>query len=415
MKDIKIIPNKLVGEVKIPPSKSMAHRAIICAALAKGVSEITNIDYSNDIIATIKAMESLGATFAKFDDKLIIDGNNTFCLKDSYIDCNESGSTLRFLVPISIIKENKVNIVGTGFLGKRPITTFYDIFDRQGIKYTYKEGVLDLNIEGTLKPDTFRVEGNISSQFISGLLFALPLLEGDSIIEITTHLESKSYLDLTLSMLKTFGIEVVNENYKRFKIKGNQEYKPHNYEVEGDYSQGAFFYCANFLGNNICIKGLDENSLQGDKQCVEIINDFLDDNEKEITIDANNCPDIIPVVTVAASFRKGRTNIINAGRLRIKECDRLNAIATEINKLGGKVKELEDGLIIDGVESFTGGHVSSYDDHRIAMSMAIASTRCTKEIYIDNRNCVAKSYPSFWEDFKELGGDFSWVEALVKI
>ncbi len=406
MEEIKIIPRKLEGEVKIPPSKSMAHRSIICSALAKGISEISNIDYSNDIIATIKAMESLGTKFTKIGDKLIVDGSSTFSIEDSFIDCNESGSTLRFLVPISIVKENKVNIIGTGFLGKRPITTFYDIFDRQGIKYSYKEGVLDLNIEGKLKADTFKVEGNISSQFISGLLFALPLLDGDSIIEITTNLESRSYLDLTLSMLKTFGIDIINEDYKKFIVRGNQEYKPHNYEVEGDYSQGAFFYCANFIGNNIVIKGLDENSLQGDKQCVDIIKEFLADDEKEITIDANNCPDIIPVITVAASFRKGRTNIINAGRLRIKECDRLNAITTEVNKIGGKVIELTDSLIIDGVDSFVGGHVSSHDDHRIAMSMAIASTRCKEELVIDNRKCVAKSYPSFWEDFKALGGDF---------
>ncbi len=407
MEEIKIIPRKLVGEIKIPPSKSMAHRSIICAALAKGISEITNIDYSNDIIATIKAMESLGAKCTRLDDKLVVDGSYTFTLKDSFIDCNESGSTLRFLVPISIAKENNVKIVGTGFLGKRPITTFYDIFDRQGIEYSYKEGQLDLNIAGKLKPDTFKVAGNISSQFISGLLFALPLLDGDSVIEITTNLESRSYLDLTLSMLKTFGIEVVNEDYKRFLIKGNQEYSPHNYEVEGDYSQGAFFYCANFLGNNIKINGLDENSLQGDKQCVDIIKEFLKDDTKEVTIDANNCPDVIPVLAVAASFRKGRTVIINAGRLRIKECDRLKAISTELNKLGGKVQELSDSLIIDGVESFMGGHVLSYDDHRIAMSMAIASTKCKEALIIDNRKCVAKSYPSFWDDFKALGGDFS--------
>ncbi len=415
MEEIKIIPKNLEGEVQIPPSKSMAHRSIICAALAKGISEISNIDYSNDIIATIKAMESLGTKFSKVNDKLIVDGSSTFSLNNSFIDCNESGSTLRFLVPISIVKENKVNVVGQGFLGKRPITTFYNIFDRQGIKYSFKEGALDLNIEGKLKPDTFKVEGNISSQFISGLFFALPLLDGDSVIEITTNLESKSYLDLTLSMLKTFGIDIINEAYRRFIIKGKQEYKPTNYVVEGDYSQGAFFYCANFIGNNIDIKGLNDNSLQGDKQCVDIIQEFLEDTEKEVTIDATNCPDIIPVVAVAASFRKGRTNIVNAGRLRIKECDRLNAIATELNKLGGKVQELTDSLIIDGVESFVGGNVSSYDDHRIAMSMAIASTRCKEVLIIDNKKCVAKSYPSFWEDFKAIGGDFSWAEVLEKI
>ncbi len=404
MEEIKITPNKLKGEIKIPPSKSMGHRAIICASFAKGISTITNFDYSDDMIATISAMEALGTVITKEDDKIIVDGTNTFSKNNSFIDCNESGSTLRFLIPISIVKENKVHVVGRGFLGKRPITTYYEIFDRQGITYSFKEGELDLKINGQLKADTFKVKGNISSQFISGLLFALPLLDGNSVIEITTELESKSYIDLTLSMLKTFGIEIINQDYKKFIIEGNQSYRPMDYEVEGDYSQGAFFYCANFIGNDISIKGLDENSLQGDKQCVDIINEFLENDEKEVTIDATNCPDIIPVVTVASSFRKGKTNIINAGRLRIKECDRLKAISSELNKIGGKVTELDEGLIIEGVESFSGGEVSSFDDHRIAMSLAIASTRCTKELIIDNKKCVSKSYPGFWEDFKEVGG-----------
>ncbi len=405
MDEIKIVPKKLKGEVKIPPSKSMAHRAIICAALSKGVSKVTNIDYSDDIIATIKAMESLGTVFNKSDDALLVDGTNTFTLKDSFIDCNESGSTLRFLVPISIVKENNVHIVGKGNLGKRPITTFYEIFDRQNIEYSYKDGELDLRIKGSLKNDTFKVKGNISSQFISGLLFSLPLIDGDSVIEITTDLESKSYIDLTLSCLKIFGIEIINENYERFIIKGNQEYKAKDYEVEGDYSQGAFFYCANFLGNDIDIKGLDENSLQGDKQCVDIIKEFMVSDNKDVIIDANNCPDIIPVVTVAAALRKGNTSIINAGRLRIKECDRLAAICTELNKLGAKVTEHTDSISVTGVESFSGGNVCTYDDHRMAMALAIASTRATEELIIDNKKCVSKSYPSFWEDFKKLGGE----------
>ncbi len=405
MDEIKIVPKKLKGEVKIPPSKSMAHRAIICASLSNGASNITNIDYSDDIIATIKAMESLGTVFNKTKDALIVDGSKTYTLKNSFIDCNESGSTLRFLVPISIVKENSVQIVGKGNLGKRPITTFYEIFDRQNIEYSFKENELDLKISGKLKNDTFKVKGNISSQFISGLLFSLPLLEGDSVIEITTDLESKSYIDLTLSCLKTFGIEVVNENYERFIIKGNQEYKASDYEVEGDYSQGAFFYCANFLGNDIDIKGLDENSLQGDKQCVDIIKEFLASDGKDVIIDANNCPDIIPVVTVAASLRNGNTSIINAGRLRIKECDRLAAICKELNKLGADVTEHCDSISVKGVKELSGGNVCTYDDHRMAMALAIASTRATGEIVIDNKKCVSKSYPSFWEDFKKLGGE----------
>ncbi len=404
MENIKIEPVMLQGEVKIPPSKSMGHRAIICASLSKGISTITNVDYSDDIIATINAMKSLGATFTKEEDKLIIDGSKTFEKNNCFIDCKESGSTLRFLVPISLVKQNKVQFVGEGNLGKRPITTFYDIFDRQNIKYSFKENVLDLNIDGKIKPDTYKLRGDISSQFISGLLFSLPLLERDSIIEITTNLESKSYLDLTLSMLEKFGIKIINENYEKFIIKGNQTYKENDYEVEGDYSQGAFFYCANFIGNDIKIKGLDYSSLQGDKQCVEIIEDFKNNDGLEVTINAENCPDIIPVVTVAASLRNGKTIITNAGRLRIKECDRLKAISSELNKIGAKVTELADGLEIVGVDSFTGGEVSSFDDHRIAMSLAIASSRCKSELIIDNKNCVSKSYPAFWEDFKNIGG-----------
>ncbi len=407
MSEVKIVPNKLKGTIKIPPSKSMAHRAIICASLAKGSSKITNIDYSDDIIATIEAMKSIGTKFTIFDDELIISGANTFTKKDSFIDCNESGSTLRFLVPISIANENNVRFVGKGNLGKRPITTFYEIFDNQKIKYSYKENELDLHIKGKLSADTFKVKGDISSQFISGLLFTLPLLDGDSVIEITTKMESKSYIDLTLSMLEKFGIAIINENYEKFIVKGNQEYKSIDYEVEGDYSQGAFFHCANFIGNEINIFGLDENSLQGDKQVLDIIEDFKNNDGLDVIIDASNCPDIIPVVTVASALRNGNTYIKNAGRLRIKECDRLSAICNELKKLGADVMEHNDSISICGKTELSGGKVSSYDDHRMAMALAIASSRCSSELIIDNKDCVSKSYPKFWQDFSLIGGIIS--------
>ncbi len=407
MEYITITPNKLKGSINIPPSKSMGHRAIICAALSKGDSIVDNIVLSDDMIATIEAMKSLGATIeikkGETTNKLVINGDNIFTKKDLLIDCNESGSTLRFLVPISIVKENKVNFIGEGNLGKRPLTTFYNIFDEQKINYDYEENNLNLKINGVLKSGTFNVEGNISSQFISGLLFALPLLEGESIINITTELESKGYIDLTLSMLKTFGIEIENNNYESFKIKGNQEYKNGSYSVEGDYSQGAFYFSANDLGNNITINGLDENSLQGDKAVIDILHNLKNSNSL-VEIDASSCPDVIPVITVVAALREGETNIINASRLRIKECDRLSAISSQINKIGGNVIELPSGLIIKGVKNFIGGEVDSFDDHRIAMSMAIASTMCTEPLIIKNPACVKKSYPNFWEDFSALGG-----------
>lgn len=414
-----INPRKISGEVIIPPSKSMAHRAVIAAALSKGVSTIENIDFSDDIIATIEAMRTLGAKIEVREKSLIIDGNSTFTKKGGVIDCNESGSTLRFLVPISIAKGNEITFVGRGNLGKRPLDIYYSIFNKQNIEYTYEENILNLKINGELVGDDFEVAGNISSQFITGLLFALPLLKDDSRIIITTELQSKGYLDLTLEMLNKFGIEIINKDYKEFIIKGNQSYKAFDYTVEGDYSQGAFFLCANALGNKIISKGLDLNSLQGDKEVIEILERMggslkVEDNNinmifnelKATIIDASQCPDVIPVLTVVAALCEGETKVINGERLRIKECDRLNAIATELNKIGANIIELENGLIINGVKEFTGGEVSSHNDHRIAMSMAIASTFCKEELIITNPKCVSKSYPDFWNDFKALGGDF---------
>lgn len=441
MRELTIEPKKLSGAVKIPPSKSMAHRAVICAALSDGTSVIDNIDYSDDIIATIDGMKALGAEVIQEGRKLIINGENTFKKTGGIVDCNESGSTLRFLVPLSIAKGNEIKFTGRGNLGKRPLNTYYDIFDKQGIEYNYTEGVLNLEIKGELKGGEFPIEGNISSQFISGLLFTLPLLKEDSKVVITTKLESKGYIDLTLSMMEKFGIVIENNDYKEFIIRGNQTYKATNYKVEGDFSQAAFYLCAGALGNDVVCNDLDEESLQGDKECISILkrmgavflkefkvtkdySKYESDNSERFThenkfdaglgfgkeelrgtvIDASQCPDIIPVVTVVAALSKGETRIINGERLRIKECDRLNAICTELNKLGADITELEDGLIINGVKTLTGGKVSSHSDHRIAMSLAIASTRCIDDIILEDPDCVKKSYPHFWDDFKMLGG-----------
>lgn len=406
MDNILIKPRKLSGEVVVPPSKSMAHRAIICAALSKGKSIIDNIDLSDDIIATINAARSMGAKIEIDNRKVAVEGilsspNN----EDFIVDCNESGSTLRFFVPITMLLNQKKTFIGKGNLGKRPLNVFYEIFDKQGIKYSYKKDILDLQVEGKLKPDTFYVRGDISSQFITGLLFALPLLNDDSKIVITSKLESKSYLDLTLSMLDKFGIEIENKDYKEFIIKGNQEYKAMDYTVEGDYSQAAFFLSANYIGNDIDIKGLDENSLQGDKEILKWLEVLKNDENK--VIDATNCPDIIPILTVCAALTKGKTEIINAGRLRIKECDRLTAISTQLNKLGADIIEHEESLTINGVDSLNGGYVDSFKDHRISMSLAIASSRCKDDIIIKDYMCVKKSYPHFYEDFKKLGGEIN--------
>ncbi|WP_238918244.1 3-phosphoshikimate 1-carboxyvinyltransferase [Clostridium sp. YIM B02555] len=429
MGTFKIIPTKLKGEVKIPPSKSMAHRAVICAALGNGISKVTNIDYSDDIIATIEAMSALGAKIAKKDDHLEVCGIKSTenieankVKKERIIDCNESGSTLRFLVPIAALFDGVNRFVGRGNLGKRPLDTYYNIFNEQNIKYSFKEDILDLKTEGKLKSGEFKVKGNISSQFITGLLFTLPLLEGDSKIIITTEMESKGYIDLTLSAMKDFGIEIINNNYEEFIIRGNQTYKSRDYRVEGDYSQAAFFFCADALSNEVILNDLKLDSLQGDKEVIDIltrmgvtisnknngiIGTTAEGKLKATIIDGSQCPDIIPVVSLVAALGSGKTEIINAGRLRIKECDRLAAVTSELNKLGAKITEKEDGLIIEGVKELKGGaEVWSHKDHRIAMTIAIAATICKEPVILRDYECVSKSYPQFWDDYKNLGGVF---------
>lgn len=427
MANLMINPSKLSGEVKIPPSKSMAHRAIICAALSDGVSIIENIDYSDDIIATIEGMKVLGASIVKNDDYLEIIGiykNNKKNNELRIIDCNESGSTLRFLIPISMLFNGKNRFIGKGNLGKRPLTPYYNIFENQEIEYSYEEETLNLIINGKLKCSNFKIEGNVSSQFISGLLFTLPLLDSDSKITITTEMESKGYIDLTLKVMSDFGIEVINNNYREFIIKGNQRYDARDYKIEGDYSQAAFFLCADALGNNVLCKDLDLESLQGDKKIIDILkrmnveftaNDkyvkaIIKENLINTIIDGSQCPDIIPILTAVASLARGTTKIINSGRLRIKECDRLSAVTIELNKLGANIIEEDDGLVITGVDKLQGGvEVWSHNDHRIAMTLAIISTKCHKPILIKDYECISKSYPRFFEDFKALGGNiYEW-------
>lgn len=412
MDKIKIIPSKLSGNIKIPPSKSLSHRAIICAALCRenGESIIKNLILSEDIKATIEAMKTLGIKMDLTEEK-----DKTFTLRVSNtgkysdevkIDCRESGSTLRFLIPIALVLSNKAEFMGKGKLVERPLDVYYKIFKEQGIKYENNNGKLPLIVYDRLKNGTFEVDGNISSQFISGLFFSLPLLHEDSVIKINNNMESKGYIDLTLDVLKKFNVNIENRQYKEFEIKGNSRYVPIEYKVESDFSQGAFFIVAKEIGNDINYEGLNEESLQGDKEIMNIVKNFRENKKTEFTIDASQIPDLVPILTVLASVKHGvRTRITNAERLRIKESDRLKAIATELNKLGAMVEETQDGLIINGVEILKGGAiVNSWNDHRIAMSLAVAATRCEEEIILEDYMSVTKSYPNFWDDYKALGG-----------
>lgn len=414
--DVIITPNKLSGSVVIPPSKSLSHRAIIAASLANGKSKISNVMYSNDIKATINAMRACGAKIEEYKDYLIIEGSDVI-RKESVIDANESGSTIRFMIPIALVSNEEITFVGQNHLVKRPLDTFLEIFDKQGIKYERGKDYLPLKVNGGLRSGEFTVRGDISSQFITGLLYALPLLDGDSIIHISTEMESKGYIDLTIDILKMFGIEIENRNYQEYYIKGNQKYKPCDYTIEGDYSQSAFFLVANALGADIKLLAMEEKSHQGDKKIISDMNDFgfstkfinneLVVDEKKphsATIDFSQSPDLGPALTVLASLVEGRSEFINAGRLRIKECDRITCMKEEINKLGGNVEELPDGMIINGVNMLHGGVVDSHNDHRVAMSLAMATLKMDGELKILNASSVSKSFPNFWEVFESLGG-----------
>ena len=426
MKSLVITPNSLKGEVVIPSSKSIGHREIICSGLASGKSIVDNISISKDIEATIEGLKSFGAKINEIPSKFqgrcafSIEGTDgKINLKNKVINCRESGSTLRFLIPLGILSNEKIIFTGSGKLVERPLDPYFEIFNKKGIEYKiFSDKInLPLEINGKLKSGVYSLVGNISSQFISGLLFSLPLCEGDSVIEITTKLESESYINLTLDALKKYGIEIINENHKRYIVKGNQKYKNIETTVEGDYSQGAFWLVAGALSENIKSIGLGFGSIQGDQKIVDILkkmNVNLKISENEIIsiesktrgtiIDGSDCPDIIPILTVLASVSEGVTKIINSERLRYKECDRLTAIATELNKIGADIQELSDGLIINGKKSLKGGEVSCWNDHRIAMSLAIASIKCSEKLILRGTECVEKSYPEFWKDFVSLGG-----------
>lgn len=411
----KVVFKKAVtgGEITLPPSKSVAHRAMICAALANGNSVIENIDNSKDMIATMNFLKAIGKKICYENKCLKISGEIN--IDETEIDCIESGSTLRFVIPVMAALGVKTKFTGSGRLPQRPIGVYTEIL--KGLE-TRGEG-LPFFIDGKLKSGEFSIRGDISSQFISGLLFALPLLEGDSKIILTTKLESESYVNITIDVMAQFGVFVERTDYG-YSVKGSQEYKAQNYTVEGDWSQAAFFMSmAAFCENEITLNGLRWKSQQGDKECFEVFRHMFVElnyrnknfvakkpslNLQPIEIDVSNIPDMVPALACTLALANGTSKITGARRLRLKESDRLMAISKAINALGGKVSELEDGLIIEGVKTLKGGTVNAYNDHRILMAVSALRAVCTGDIEISDPHCVEKSYPDFYKDYEKLGG-----------
>ncbi len=417
---VKFVPSKLSGTVQIPPSKSELHRAIICAMLSKGTSKIRPIILSEDIKATIDCATVLGAECRICGDTLYINSANVGKIQGQItVNCRESGSTLRFFIPIVWALGISATFVGSGRLPNRPLNVYKDTLAR-GDAECESNGGLPFKIKGRLRSGKYEVCGNISSQFITGLLLALPLADGDSQIMLTTPLESVGYVDMTIAVMKSFGVNIQRTDNGYF-IKGNQQYLPQNYTVEGDWSQTAFFLCAGAIANAVSVGGVFANSLQGDRAITDILTQIgarLNHTDDAVTaatnklncieVDASQIPDLVPVLAVTCALCKGTTIIKNCGRLRLKESDRIKSTVNAINMIGGNATEDGDTIIINGVEKFTGSGgniVDGCNDHRILMSMAVAAVGSAGDIIVSDAMSIRKSYPNFYEDYNSLGGN----------
>ena len=408
--DIRIRPVPLHGAVTPPPSKSQAHRLILCAALAGGRSVIRNLAFSQDIRATLGCVSALGASWTEQESGVIaVDGigGREYTGAPPHLDCGESGSTLRFLIPIALAVAGGAEFSGRGRLMQRPQKPYFDLFDQMGIKYEQKDD--RLRVEGRLSAGEYRLPGNVSSQFFTGLLYALPLLEGQSRIVPTTALESEDYIRMTIQAQALAGLSVEELPGGGYAVQG-QRYRPMDVAVEADWSQAGFWYAAKSLGSDLTICGMDEQSLQGDRRIAEFAELLNREGDREI--DVSQCPDLVPPLAAMAALRRGDCRITGAARLRIKESDRLSAVTAALNAMGARVEEFPEELLIHGVGSLKGGAViDCCNDHRIAMMCAVAATRAKGgETVLQGAECVRKSYPDFWQVYRELGGDLDVLD-----
>ncbi len=396
--------SRAAGEVYAPPSKSMAHRMLIGAGLAKGRSVIKGISGSEDMKATIDCLRALGAKCDIEGDTVTVEGADLKNLPGNpHLQCRESGSTLRFFIPLCLMSgESEVTLSGSEYLFSRPLNVYEEICKKQDIEYCPQNA--GLKLKGKLKSDNFRIKGNISSQFISGLLFALPMLEKDSTITLIPPVESLSYINLTIEALGFFGVEIKWQDEKTLYIKGNQSYKPVEAAVEGDYSNAAFFEALNFIGSDVEVKGLCEESLQGDRVYKKY---FPALSKGTPTINISDCPDLGPVLFSLSAALQGGV-FTGTRRLRLKECDRAEAMAEELKKFGVAVTVREDSVVVyphdfHAPEEILSGH----NDHRIVMALCVLCTLTGGEI--EGAEAVRKSMPDFFEKIESLGVEVSRI------
>lgn len=417
MKKVTLSPATPQGEIRVPPSKSSAHRAILCAALSRGRSVVDYVDLSADILVTLRAADALGASVRPHPGGVIIDGTHIFEEEQAEINCGESGSALRFLAPIVAAGGLTCTFTGSGRLPERPLDTLLDLLRAHGVACeTDGTHSLPLTISGKLRGGTFHLPGDISSQYITGLLLALPLCGEDSEIILTSPLQSAGYVDLTLQMLSGFSVHV-EKTQSGWKIPGGQAFRAHNLMVEGDWSAAAFFLTAGALGGEVTVRGLNRRSMQGDRACKAILSqcgshlrwsgDTLTSKGfslEAVDIDAGQIPDLVPILAVLGAYCEGDMRIYNAARLRLKESDRLQSTAAGLQALGVPVSQTPDSLTIHGGHPVHGGYVEGCNDHRIVMAFSIAALRADDHVIISDAQSVNKSYPSFFEDYVKLGG-----------
>lgn len=394
-----IYPGKIRGEVTPPSSKSVGHRALICAALANGQSRISNINNSKDIEATLNCLKIYGADIKKEGDQVLIKGNKKSSNEDVF--CNESGSTLRFLIPLFTLDAELKTFTGSGKLMERPQDIYKSLYEEIGGLFYFEDH--KLKVKGPLKAGVYELDGMISSQFFTGLLLALPLLEGDSKLIVRNKLESKSYLDITMKVMEDFGVRVSYDE-GIFYIPGNQKYQARDYYVESDYSSASFLKLLAEINNEICINNLNPSSLQGDRVFFDFCADIKKESE-ELCFDLGDCPDLGPALMVLSCLSNRDVKIINIARLRYKESDRVECMIEELNKFGYVIETKENEMFIKAQRPETREDiiVDSHNDHRIAMAMSCLATVYEYPVKIDGYEAVNKSYPDFYRDLENLG------------
>ena len=413
----------VAGRIAAPPSKSMAHRAVLCAALAKGTSHLHHLAFSKDISATLGAAGRLCARVTTGENDAVVEGLGRFLPVDAPVDCCESGSTLRFLIPLASLTGQEVTFTGRGRLMERPQSVYKTLYQQQGLRF--EQGADRLTVEGALTPGEYELAGNVSSQFISGLLFALPLLDGDSTLHLIPPVESRSYIGMTRAVQAAFGVTSRWLDGNTLALPGRQHYRPCDYDVEGDYSQAAFPAVLGAVCGGVTVTGLSPDTLQGDAVILDILHrcgaQFTRDGDAVIfakaplhgvDIDLADCPDLGPVLMVLGLLCEGTTVIRNAERLRLKESDRIAAMEAELRACGG-VLESEGGTItvhgcaehLHAPEGILHGH----NDHRVVMSLAVLSAAAGLPLTVDDAEAIQKSWPNFFAAIRPLGVEVEYA------